>query len=177
MLSQNCNQLVQSVKDSTIKRGWVRTPIVNWPELIYVFFFFQTVHLKVNDLSMHCKGRGDRPMSPYLQPGMKYGRGPPPQMPMGHLVRYDLEGQPPPALMKTPPMPPQPPPPPAPPVPSNSESEGKDLNKLFGMTASDIDKYSRIFFPVTFTCFQLMYWIIYSHLSDDVVADLVFLNP
>jgi hypothetical protein len=116
-------------------------------------------------------------MSPYLQPGMKYGRGPPPQMPMGHLVRYDLEAPPPPTLMKTPPMPPQPPPPPAPPVPSNSESEGKDLNKLFGMTASDIDKYSRIFFPVTFTCFQLMYWIIYSHLSDDVVADLVFLNP
>jgi glycine receptor alpha-3 len=74
-------------------------------------------------------------------------------------------------------MPSQPPPAPAPPVPSNSESEGKDLNKLFGMTASDIDKYSRIFFPVTFTCFQLMYWIIYSHLSDDVVADLVFLNP
>ena len=121
---------------------------------------------------MHCKGR-DRPISPYMQQGMKYGRGaPPPQMPMGHLVRYDLEAPAPPQPVKTPTMqPPQPPP------PSTSESEGKDLNKLFGMTASDIDKYSRIFFPVTFTCFQLMYWIIYSHLSDDTVDDLVFLNP
>jgi len=66
------------------------------------------------------------------------------------------------------------------PSPSDSmppEVKGKDLNKLLGMTASDIDKYSRIFFPVTFTCFQLMYWIIYTHLSDDVVDDLVFLNP
>jgi hypothetical protein len=94
---------------------------------------------------------------------------------MGHLVRYDLEAPPPPAMMKAPPMPSQPPPAPAPPVPSNSESEGKDLNKLFGMTASDIDKYSRIFFPVTFTCFQLMYWIIYNHLSDDETLDgLIF---
>jgi gamma-aminobutyric acid receptor subunit beta len=72
---------------------------------------------------------------------------------------------------------PQPLPPPPPPAPAPSEGDGKDLNKLFGMTASDIDKYSRIFFPVTFTCFQLMYWIIYSHLSDDTVDDLVFLNP
>jgi len=121
-------------------------------------------------------------MSPYMQQGMKYGRGPPPQMPMGHLVRYDLEagsvGPPPPLPpIKTPPLPPQPPQPaPAAPPPA-SEGDGKDLNKLFGMTASDIDKYSRIFFPVTFTCFQLMYWIIYSHLSDDTVDDLVFLNP
>ena len=37
---------------------------------------------------------------------------------------------------------------------------------MFGMTASDIDKYSRVVFPVTFTCFQLMYWIIYQFLSD-----------
>lgn len=125
---------------------------------------------------MHCKGR-DRPMSPYMQQGMKYGRGPPPQMPMGHLVRYDLEAPPPPPPVKTPPMPQQTLPPAPPPAPAPSEGDGKDLNKLFGMTASDIDKYSRIFFPVTFTCFQLMYWIIYSHLSDDTVDDLVFLNP
>ena len=52
----------------------------------------------------------------------------------------------------------------------------KELNKMFGMTASDIDKYSRVIFPVTFTCFQLMYWIIYQHLSDDVVPDLVLLG-
>jgi glycine receptor alpha-3 len=53
----------------------------------------------------------------------------------------------------------------------------KDLNKMFGMTASDIDKYSRVMFPVSFFCFQLMYWIIYQHLSDDVVDDLVYLHP
>ena len=124
-----------------------------------------------------CKGRGDRPMSPYLQPGMKYGRGPPPPMPMGHMMRYDCEAPPPP-MMKSAQMPPQQPPPAAaPPQAPPEPGEGKDLNKLFGMTASDIDKYSRIFFPVTFTCFQLMYWIIYSHLSDDVVDDLVYLVP
>ena len=81
-------------------------------------------------------------------------------------------------MMKSAQMPPQQPPPAAaPPQAPPEPGEGKDLNKLFGMTASDIDKYSRIFFPVTFTCFQLMYWIIYSHLSDNVVPDLVFLNP
>jgi hypothetical protein len=96
---------------------------------------------------------------------------------MGHLVRYDLEAPPPPQMIKTQLMQPPQLPLALPPPPSTSESEGKDLNKLFGMTASDIDKYSRIFFPVTFTCFQLMYWIIYSHLSDDTVDDLVFLNP
>jgi hypothetical protein len=31
----------------------------------------------------------------------------------------------------------------------------KDVNRMFGMTASDIDKYSRVIFPVTFTCFQV----------------------
>ena len=56
--------------------------------------------------------------------------------------------------------------PPAPPPP-NPECDMKNLNTMFGMTASDIDKYSRIVFPVTFTCFQLMYWIIYQFLSDD----------
>ena len=60
---------------------------------------------------------------------------------------------------------------------TNPECNVKDLNKMFGMTASDIDKYSRIFFPVSFTSFQLMYWIIYQHLSDEVVNDLVYLHP
>ena len=47
---------------------------------------------------------------------------------------------------------------------------------MFGITASDIDKYSRILFPITFCCFQLMYWVIYDHLSDIVVEDLVLLQ-
>ena len=54
----------------------------------------------------------------------------------------------------------------------------KDVNRIYGMTASDIDKYSRILFPVTFTCFQLMYWIIYLHLgSYDIMDDIVYLHP
>jgi len=74
-------------------------------------------------------------------------------------------------------------PPPAPPsapklIPSMMASvvTPKDINKMFGITASDIDKYSRMIFPITFVCFQLMYWIIYQHLSDIIVEDLVFLQ-
>jgi hypothetical protein len=53
----------------------------------------------------------------------------------------------------------------------------EELSMILGMTPSDIDKYSRIFFPITFTCFQLMYWIIYNHLSDDETLDgLIFFN-
>jgi len=71
-----------------------------------------------------------------------------------------------------------PPPPALPKVapPPMSVVTPKDINRMFGITASDIDKYSRVIFPITFLCFQLMYWIIYQHLSDILVEDLVFLQ-
>ncbi|XP_045465869.1 gamma-aminobutyric acid receptor subunit beta-like isoform X3 [Harmonia axyridis] len=52
----------------------------------------------------------------------------------------------------------------------------KEIGKLYGTTPSDIDKYSRIVFPVCFVCFNLMYWIIYLHISDVVADDLVLLG-
>jgi glycine receptor alpha-3 len=48
--------------------------------------------------------------------------------------------------------------------------------RLFGMKPSDIDKYSRIVFPITFLSFHLMYWTIYLTISDVVVEDLVHLD-
>jgi len=50
------------------------------------------------------------------------------------------------------------------------------LNKLYGCSPSDIDKYSRIVFPVCFVCFNLMYWIIYLHISDEDTSDLILHN-
>uniref|UniRef100_A0AAN0LW25 Gamma-aminobutyric acid receptor subunit beta n=1 Tax=Polyphagotarsonemus latus TaxID=1204166 RepID=A0AAN0LW25_9ACAR len=49
----------------------------------------------------------------------------------------------------------------------------KNPNKICGLSPSDIDKYSRVIFPVCFICFNLMYWVIYLHISDDIKADLV----
>jgi hypothetical protein len=52
----------------------------------------------------------------------------------------------------------------------------KNLQKMGGISPSDIDKYSRILFPVSFTCFNLMYWIIYLNISEETVPDLVLLG-
>lgn len=41
------------------------------------------------------------------------------------------------------------------PSPFQSVVTPKDINKMFGITASDIDKYSRVIFPITFICFQV----------------------
>lgn len=53
----------------------------------------------------------------------------------------------------------------------------KKLNRMCGISSSDIDKYSRVIFPVCFVCFNLMYWIIYIKISDEIADDLVLLNP
>jgi len=52
----------------------------------------------------------------------------------------------------------------------------KNVNKLFGVSPSDIDKYSRVVFPVCFVCFNLMYWVIYMHISNIVAEDLVYVG-
>jgi len=115
----------------------------------------QTVH----DPSRHCKGGSrENTITKYNNAHPVGGRFP---------RRFDEEAPP-------------PPPAPCPPAPKMvqpiSVVTPKDINKMFGITASDIDKYSRVIFPITFVCFQLMYWIIYQHLSDILVEDLVFLQ-
>ncbi|KAF6200732.1 hypothetical protein GE061_005176, partial [Apolygus lucorum] len=61
-------------------------------------------------------------------------------------------------------------------VPQHLIKPNKNYNTMYGITPSDIDKYSRIVFPVCFICFNLMYWIIYLHISDVVADDLVLLE-
>lgn len=47
----------------------------------------------------------------------------------------------------------------------NGDKLNDKLNSIFGIRPSDIDKYSRVVFPVCFACFQLMYWIVYLRIS------------
>ncbi len=48
--------------------------------------------------------------------------------------------------------------------------------RVLGMRASDIDKYSRVIFPIMFLTFHLMYWMIYLSISGELPNDLVYLE-
>ena len=62
-------------------------------------------------------------------------------------------------------------------LPTALACKKKNLHKMMGFSPSDIDKYSRIFFPLSFICFNLMYWIIYMHVSNEIAEDLIMLHP
>lgn len=51
----------------------------------------------------------------------------------------------------------------------------KPPSKVFGMRGSDIDKYSRVLFPMMFLSFHMMYWMIYMSISGEMPEDLVYL--
>ena len=53
------------------------------------------------------------------------------------------------------------------------ERQSRHPDKIMGVAPSDIDKWSRILFPVTFAAFNLFYWQMYSNLSNETVDDLV----
>ena len=76
----------------------------------------------------------------------------------GHVCRESDNTRAPLLPLSTPALPPQPP------------------TRLFGMRASDIDKYSRVIFPIMFITFHLMYWMVYLSLAGEPVDDIVYLN-
>ena len=60
--------------------------------------------------------------------------------------------------------------PPLPPAPAQPPT------RIFGMRASDIDKYSRVIFPIMFLTFHLMYWMIYLSIAGEIPDDVVYLK-
>ena len=67
-------------------------------------------------------------------------------------------------------LPPQPILPPLPPAPTQPPT------RILGMRASDIDKYSRVIFPIMFLTFHLMYWMIYISIAGEIPEDVVYLQ-
>jgi gamma-aminobutyric acid receptor subunit beta len=51
---------------------------------------------------------------------------------------------------------------------AQDQSAGEANVRICGLTPSDIDKYSRVVFPICFVCFCQMYWIIYGHISQQI---------
>merc|ERR1719410_1373983 len=49
----------------------------------------------------------------------------------------------------------------------------KPPHRIWGMRGSDIDKYSRVIFPIMFFCFHMIYWTIYLSISGDIPQDIV----
>jgi len=61
-------------------------------------------------------------------------------------------------------------------LPLPSLPPAKPPHRIFGMRGSDIDKYSRVIFPIMFLSFHMMYWMIYLSISGEIPEDLVYLE-
>ena len=62
------------------------------------------------------------------------------------------------------------------PMTSISQPPSTPPSTVLGMRGSDIDKYSRVVFPVIFLTFHLAYWCSFLSLSGKVPEDIVMLE-
>ena len=60
--------------------------------------------------------------------------------------------------------------------PSLPPAPAKPPSRILGMRGSDIDKYSRVIFPIMFVSFHMVYWMIYLSISGEIPSDLVYLQ-